>query len=178
MAETKPIKKKKAPPKEEYVPPIFVNGFTQDEAIAHIKQVIDTHRDALKGKPGTPLKHGWSEEDLYIRHQLILNWIGQGIPNIQVARMLRNIWGVTDSTSRLYVSEAMKYLTSCSEEYRENLRDAQIAKLEQWAEECRLTGKYMEASKFTDQLNKLYGLYVDNKKVELTGGPISVTFGE
>ena len=73
----------------------------------------------------------------------------------------------------------MKYLTSCSDEYRDNMREAQISKLEQWAEECRLTGKYMEASKFTDQLNKLYGLYVDNKKVEVTTeGPITVTFGE
>lgn len=178
MATKKPVAKKPAQtPKrieKDYTPPIFVNGLTEEEAIERIRAVIEMHKN---GK--MPAKHGWSDEDLYIRHQLILNWIGQGIPNLQVARSLRNLWNVTDSTSRLYVSEAMKYLTSCSDEYRDNLRDAQIAKLEQWAEECRLTGKYMEASKFTDQLNKLYGLYVDNKKVEVsTDGPITVTFGE
>ena len=109
MAKKAVTKKEPQKPKridKDYIPPIFVNGLTQEEAIEHIKAVIEMHKNG-----NAPKAHGWSDEDLYIRHQLILNWIGQGIPNIQVARKLRNLWGVTDSTSRLYVSEAMKYLT-------------------------------------------------------------------
>lgn len=171
MAKKEPVKKKESKVSAP-VPPIFVNGMTQEDAIAYIGAVINQHKGA------SAMKH-WTEEDLYVRHQLILNWLSQGMPYMDVYRRIRNYWSVANSTAGLYIKEAMKFLTSCSDEYRDNLRDTQIAKLEQWAEECRLTGKYMEASKFTDQLNKLYGLYIDNKKLEISSdGPIKVEFGE
>lgn len=172
MADKKPIKKKATKTVDAYTPPIFTNGLTEEDAIRYIANKIQTHRTA--GKMG-----GWTEEDLYIRHQLILNMVSKGMPYMDIRRTLRNIWNIADSTSGLYIKEAMRYLTQMSDEYRDSVREQQIAKLERWAEECRITGKYMEASKFTDQIAKIQGLYQDNKKVELTtDGPIKVTFGE
>jgi len=171
MNEKKPVKKKKTP-EVKYEPPVFTNGMNEEQCIAHIRQVIDTHRANNK-------KQGWSESDLLIRNQLIIKWLGQGMPRMDVQRALMNIWGVVPSTAKLYVKEALEYLTQSSDEYRDNMREVQVHKIETLMEECRLMGKYLEASKFQDQLNKLNGLYVDNKKVEVsTDGPITVTFGE
>lgn len=170
MAETKPVKKKKTDV-VKYTPPVFYQGMTEEECINHIQSVIDVHK-------GGNRKIGWSENDLLIRHQLILNWLGKGIPRMELDRQLQNIWGVVPSTSQLYIKQALEYLTQSTDEYRDNMRELQVNKLENLIEECRLTGKYLEASKFQDQLNKLCGLYIENKKVELSSqGPITVTFG-
>lgn len=170
MAETKPVKKKKTPV-VTYTPPVFLSGMTEEECVRHIGEVIETHRNSYKKFP-------WSKEDLLIRHQLIINWLGQGMPRMELHRMMHNIWGITSSSATLYIKEALEYLTSSTDEYRDKMRELQMAKIEHLIEECRLTGKYLEASKFQDQLNKLCGLYVENKKVELTSdGPITVTFG-
>lgn len=172
MADKKPLKKKTTKTVDTYTPPIFSHGMTEEQAIAYLGGKIEEHRTSNK-------KWGWSDEDLYIRHQLILNWLSTGMPLIDIARHIRNIWGVVDSTARLYVSEALKYLTQMSDEYRDSVREAHVAKLEKWAEECRMMGKYLEAAKFTEQIAKVNGLNQDNKKVEVTtDGPITVTFGE
>lgn len=177
MADKKPVKKKQ--PKDEIViqPPIFTQGMTEEQAVRHIGQLIDFHRDTIRGKNNMAMKNGWSDEDLYIRHQLIINWFSKGMPNVEIHRYIREVWGVASSTATLYIKEAMKYLTQMSDEYRDDVRAAQVAKLERFAEECRMTGRYMEASKFLEQVNKIQGLYVENKKVELSAdGPIKVTF--
>lgn len=171
MDDKKPIKKKKTKVSDELpTPNIFVNGMTQEQAVQFIGTQIEMHRTSNK-------KSGWTEEALYVRHQLVLNWLSQGMPSMDVHRLIRETWGVASSTASLYIKEAMQYLTRMSDEYRDDLRAHQIAKLERWAEECRLMGKYLEASKFLEQVNKIQGLYVENKKVELTSdGPIKVTF--
>lgn len=171
----------KAPVKQEIdavtktpiiTPSIFVGGMTEQGAIDYIGEKIRMHREA------GAKKFAWSEEDLYIRHQLIINWLSTGRPTMDVARDIRNLWGVVDSTARLYIKEALEYLTASSEEYRDKAREVQVQKLERFIEECRLLGKYLEASKFQDQLNKLQGLYQD-KKVEIkSDAPIQITFGE
>ena len=172
MADKKPIKKKATKTVDAYTPPIFSHGMTEQQAIEYIARRIDEHRTSNK-------KAGWTDEDLYIRHQLILRLVTQGMLYMDIIRYLRNVWNIAESTAGDYIKMAMKYLTQMSDEYRDSVREHQIAKLERWAEECRLTGKYMEASKFTDQIAKIQGLYQDNKKVELTtDGPINVTFGE
>lgn len=162
LIETQPIIK----------PAILVKGMTEEQAIAFIGERIEEHRNNIG--PKKP----WKEEELLVRHQLIINWLGQGMPTMEIARTMMNIWGVTDSSAFAYLKEAMKYLTASSDEYRDNMREVQIAKLERWAEECRLMGKYLEASKLQDQINKLLGLYQD-KKVEVKGeGTIQISFGE
>ena len=162
LIETQPIIK----------PAILIKGMTEEQAIAFIGERIEEHRNNIG--PKKP----WKEEELLIRHQLIINWLGQGMPTMEIARTMMNIWGVTDSSAFAYLKEAMKYLTASSDEYRDNMREVQIAKLERLIEECRLMGKYLELSKLQDQLNKLLGLYQD-KKVEVKGeGTIQISFGE
>lgn len=152
--------------------PMFVGGMTEQQAIAYIGEKIRMHREMGR-------KVAWTEEDIYIRHQLIINWLSQGRPGVDVARDIRNLWGVVDSTSRLYISEALEYLTKATDEYRDKQRELQVARLEKYMEECRLTGKYMEAAKFAEQIAKITGTYQDNKKIEIKSEqPISITFGE
>lgn len=171
----KPVKKKEADligAQPIIKPAILIKGMTEEQAIAFIGERIKEHRNNIG--PKKP----WKEEELLIRHQLIINWLGQGMPTMEIARTMMNIWGVTDSSAFAYLKEAMKYLTASSDEYRDNMREVQIAKLERLIEECRLCGKYLELSKLQDQLNKLLGLYQD-KKVEVKGeGTIQISFGE
>jgi hypothetical protein len=174
-------KKIKAPVKTEVdavtktpviVPSIFAGGMTEQGAIDYIGEKIRMHREMNK-------KVAWTEEDLYIRHQLIINWLSTGRSTVDVARDIRNLWGVVDSTSNLYIKEALEYLTAASDKYRDKAREVQLARLERYMEECRLMGKYLEASKFADQIAKLTGTYQDNKKLEIKSDkPISITFGE
>ena len=153
-------------------PPVFVGGMTMQGAINYIGEKIRMHREMNLKKP-------WSEEDLYIRHQLIINWLSTGRPIMDVARDIRNLWGVVDSTARKFIDEALQYLTESTAEYRDKAREIQLARLEKYMEECRLCGKYLEAAKFAEQIAKLTGTYQDNKKLEITSNkPISITFGE
>lgn len=174
-------KKIKAPVKTEVdavtktpviVPSIFAGGMTEQGAIDYLREKIRMHREM-------GLKKAWTEEDLYIRHQLIINWLSTGRSTMDVARDIRNIWGVVDSTASLYIKEALEYLTASSDKYRDKAREVQLARLERYMEECRILGKYLEASKFADQIAKLTGTYQDNKKLEIKSDkPISITFGE
>lgn len=169
-----PVKKETDLVTQQYIitPPIFVGGMTMQGAIDYIGEKIRMHRDMNR-------KMAWTEEDLYIRHQLIINWISTGRPSMDVARDIRNIWGVAESTARLYIKEALQYLTDSTAEYRDKAREVQLARLERYMEECRLCGKYLEAAKFAEQIAKLTGTYQDNKKLEITSDkPISITFGE
>ena len=152
-------------------PPIFVGGMTMQGAINYIGEKIRMHREMNR-------KVAWTEEDLYIRHQLIINWLSTGRPTMDVCRDMRNLWGVADSTAGLYLKEALQYLTQASDEYRDKARELQISKLERYVEECRYCGKYLEASKFQDQINKLLGLYQDKKVEVKSEGPIMITFGD
>jgi len=178
----KTAKKIKAPVKKKEVdtitqipvitPPVFAGGMTEQGAINYIGEKIRMHREM-------GLKKAWTEEDLYIRHQLIINWLSTGRSTMDVARDIRNLWGVVDSTASLYIKEALEYLTASTDKYRDKAREVQLARLERYMEECRLCGKYLEASKFADQIAKLTGTYQDNKKLEITSDkPISITFGE
>lgn len=151
-------------------PALFVKGMTEEQAIAYLKERIEEHKNNVG--PKKP----WKEEELLIRHQLIISWLGQGIPTMELARMMMNIWGIGDTTAFKYLQETMKYLTESTEEYKENMRAVQVAKLERLIEECRLCGKYMELSKLQDQLNKLLGLYQDKKMEVVTEGPIKISF--
>ncbi len=176
MADSKkmtPVKKKEVEPQVIVTPPVFVGGMTEQGAINYIGQKIKMHQTSHK-------KVGWTEDDLYIRHQLIINWLSTGRPSIDVARDIRNLWGVADSTARLYVSEALKYLTESTDEYRDKAREVQLARLERYMEECRIMGKYLEASKFADLIAKLTGTYQDGKqKIEIKSEqPVIISFGE
>lgn len=153
-------------------PPVFVKGMTEEQAIAFLGERIEEHRNNIGPKKA------WKEDELLVRHQLIINWLGQGIPTMEIARTMMNLWGITDSSAFKYLQEAMKYLSASTDEYRDHMRDVQVSKLERWAEECRLMGKYLEASKMQEQINKLLGLYQD-KKIEVKGeGSIQISFGE
>jgi len=165
-----PLTQEEAIPVEERMiveAPIFVNGMTEQEAINYIGEKIRQHKEYASH---------WKEEDILIRNQLVIHWLGLGIPTMEVNRRIQNFWGVTDRSATTYIGEATKWLTASSDEYREHMREVQLAKLERWAEECRLMGKYLEASKMQEQINKLLGLYEEKKKIEVSGDAIKFEF--
>ena len=152
--------------------PPFISGMTEEEACNYIKGRIEQHKTTNRSK-------GWSEEDLLIRHQLILKWLGEGTPRIDISRNIMNLWNVSDSVSRLYVTEALKYLTEATDDYRDYVRQTQVSKIEKMIEQCKSAGKMKEAAMFQEQLNKIYGIYNETKKVEIkTEEPIKFEFGK
>ena len=167
-------------------PPVFAQGMTEQQCINHIRQVIKAKqfKDGSYGDELAPEKKNtnitaqkWGADDIALRRQLIIHWMAQGTPMFSMHSLVENLLGCSRSVAYEYVRDAMAYLSEGTEEYRDHLRDIQIAKLEQWAQECRDTGKYLEASKFTEQLNRLFGLY--EKKIEMKSeGPIQITFGD
>lgn len=166
----KPLTQEEAIPIEERMiveAPIFVNGMTEQEAINYIGEKIKQHKEV-----GT----NWTDEDILIRHQLVIHWLGLGIPTMEVSRRMQNFWGISNRCGVYYIKEATQWLTASSDEYREHMREVQLAKLERWAEECRLMGKYLEASKMQEQINKLLGLYEEKKKIEVSGDAIKFEF--
>ena len=143
---------------------------TEEEACNYIKGRIEQHRNGDRS-------HKWSPEDLLIRHQLILKWLGEGTPRIDVARNIMNVWNVCDSNARQYVTDALKYLTEATDDYRDYVRQTQVSKIEKMIEACKTAGKMKEAAMFQEQLNKIYGIYTENKKVEVKSEtPIIVSF--
>ena len=154
------------------VKPPFIKGMTEEEAITFIGQRIAQHQAQHR-------QTGWTNEELLIRHQLILKWIGEGTPRMDVARRLTNIWNVSDSSAHLYVQQALKYLSESTDEYRDYVRDTQVSKIEKFIEDCKSAGKMKEAAMFQEQLNKIFGIYNESKELKIkTEEPIKFEFGK
>jgi hypothetical protein len=160
--------------RKEMQAPIFSKGMTWEQAVEYIKGRIEKNKICAR--------QGWSDDDKLIRHQIILSMLGKnGISNLNISRQLQNMWNIGHSSADSYVREALHYLTENSETYREYARDMQVDKLQELIKECAEKGKYKEAMMGMEQLNKIFGVYQDNKKVEVkteTTKPIVISFGE
>ncbi len=156
--------------------PPFSNGMSEEEVIAYLKQ----QRPIRKDESGKLVRTGfkWGEEDLILRNQLIIYWITkEGLSRIEAVQMLMQVFGIARSNAFEWTNEALRSLNEGFEEYRDLARQTQIEKIEKSIKECKGLGKYKEAAMFTEQLNKIYGLYAETKKVEVSAdGPIKFEF--
>lgn len=143
----------------------FSNGMCEAEVITYLKLQMPT-----KFKDGkiVNVKRAWQEDDLVLRNQLIIYWLtNEGLSRIEVVQKLMSEFGLTRSNAYVWAGDAIKTLNEGFDEYRDMARQMQIEKIEKCIKECKGLGKMKEAAMFTEQLNKIYGLYTENKKVEV-----------
>ena len=157
-------------------PPIFAKGMTLEEANAYIANVIERN----KRTPASQPVFRWSEEDTLLRHQIIIHYLGTGVPRIVLVRTLMNDWNASRSRVQVFIKEALKYLSEATDEYRDSMRETQLNKLDNFIAMCIAQGKMKEAAMGLDQINKITGIYDNTKKVDVTteGGPIRFDFGK
>lgn len=156
--------------------PVFAKGMTLEEVNGYIAALIERH----KGGSQKSFSGMWQEDDLLLRHQIIIYYLGSGVPRIELVRILMNEWGVGRSRVQLFIKEALKYLTEATDEYRDSMRETQLNKLDNFVQMCLAQGKMKEAAMGLDQINKITGIYDNTKKVDVTteGGPIKFDFGK
>lgn len=154
----------------------FSNGMTEDEVVVYLKSVMPAKRGPNGGAIKT--KYEWSEGDLVLRNQLIIYWLTkEGYSRVEVAMLIMQKFDVARGTAFKWAKEAVETLNEGFDEYRDAARQIQIERIEKCIKECKGSGKLKEAAMFTEQLNKIYGLYTDTKKVEVSAdGPIKFEF--
>ena len=156
--------------------PPFSNGMCEEEVIAYLKLQMPMKKTEDGRVTRTSFK--WSEDDLNLRNQLIVYWITkEGLSRMEVVQMIMQVFGICRANAFEWSKMAIASLNDGFDEYRDMARQTQIEKIEKCIKECRAAGKLKEAAMFNEQLNKIYGLYVDNKKVEVSAdGPIKFEF--
>ena len=154
----------------------FSNGMSEAEVIAYLKLQRPVQRTP-DGKV-TRTKWQWQEDDLVLRNQLIIYWLtSEGLSRMELVQKIMSVFGISRANAFDWSGDAIKTLNDGFDEYRDMARQMQIEKIEKCIKECRAAGKMKEAAMFSEQLNKIYGLYTDNKKVEVSAeGPIRFEF--
>lgn len=153
----------------------FSNGMSEPEVVAYLK--LQRPSQKKDGKV-TKVKWQWQEDDLILRNQLIIYWLtSEGLSRMELVQKIMNVFDVSRANAFIWSGEAIKTLNEGFDEYRDMARQMQIEKIEKCIKECRGQGKMKEAAMFTEQLNKIYGLYTENKKVEVKADePIKFKF--
>lgn len=156
--------------------PPFSNGMTEEEVIAYLKsQKVDfVDDDGVKHH----VKYKWATNDLDLRNQLIIHWITKdGLSRIEVVQRIMQEFDITRSNAYDWSKAAIDSLNEGFDAYRDMARQTQIERIEKLIKDCKSAGKMKEAAMFNEQLNKIYGLYSDTKKVEVSAdGPIKFEF--
>ena len=102
--------------------------------------------------------HPWTEAELTMRNQVIIDLIGQGLSRRRIQEEIMSRWGVSISTARGYIKDAYDVLLKGNEEYIQYQRDQQIERLETIITEALEAHEYKAAVMATAELNKLLGL--------------------
>ena len=156
--------------------PPFSNGMCEAEVIAYLKLQRPEYIDENGKKVRRAWK--WSEDDLNLRNQLIIYWLtSEGLSRMEVVQKIMSCFSLSRANAFIWSGEALKSLNEGFDEYRDMARQMQIERIEKLIKECKGSGKYKEAAMLNEQLNKIYGLYTENKKVEVkTDEPIRFEF--
>jgi hypothetical protein len=156
--------------------PPFSNGLTEAQLVEYLKSQMPI----FKGEDGVvhKSKYKWSDSDLDLRNQLIIYWITKNsYSRMEVVQRLMQEFGIARANAFEWSKMAIDTLNDGFDEYRDAARQMQIEKIEKCIQECRDSGRMKEAAMFSEQLNKIYGLYTDNKKIEVSSeAPIIVSF--
>lgn len=124
------------------------------------------------------VKRPWGEDELLIRRQVIIDYIGQGLSRRRIIEHLMDRWEITDRTAYNYYTDAIKYLAKDNEKFKEYNRDKMTERLEYIMTEAIERGCYKEAVMAAAELDKILGLQQENKKIEITDFKTEFKFGE
>lgn len=124
------------------------------------------------------VKRPWQEDELLIRRQVIIDYIGQGLSRRRIIEQLCDRWEITDRTAYNYYTDAIKYLAKDNDKFKEYNRDKMTERLEYIMTEAIERGCYKEAVMAAAELDKILGLQQENKKIEITDFKTEFKFGE
>lgn len=125
---------------------------------------------------GPDKRKPWSEAEVMMRNQVIIDLIGQGLSRRRIQEELMNRWSIALATANLYIKEAYDTLLRNNEEYLEYNRDKQVERLENIITEALEAHEYKAAVMATAELNKLLGL-TTNQKITLENTDRIFRFG-
>ena len=86
-------------------------------------------------------------------------------------------FGVKEATARRYLKNAYSYLGNCNSEFKAFIQDKQSERFEYILRQAIEAGKWDVANRILDNINKMYGLYDNSTKIEVTGDVVQFKFG-
>jgi len=117
----------------------------------------------IKMRVKTAKKEPWTEAELTMRNQVIIDLIGQGLSRRRIQEEIMSRWSISSTTAKTYIKEAYDTLLHNNEEFLEYQRDQQIERLENIITEAMEAHEYKAAVMATAELNKLLGLTTQQK---------------
>lgn len=146
---------------------------TPEEIDEHIKALLAVNPQ--KGGKGTPKGYTrgrrypcvWTDADLMLRRQVILDLVGQGLSKRRVNEEMCARWGVSLTSAYAYYNDAMNYMVADNKDVIDKYRDIQISRLESLAEDALAHNDRKSALAAYDQLSKLTGQYVQKIEAEV-----------
>lgn len=120
--------------------------------------------------------HPWTEPELMMRNQVIIDLIGQGLSRRRIQEEIMSRWGIKITCAKTYIKEAYDALLRNNEEYISYQRDQQVERLENIITEAMEAHEYKAAVMATAELNKLLGL-TTNQKITLENTDRVFKFG-
>ena len=120
--------------------------------------------------------HPWTEPELMMRNQVIIDLIGQGLSRRRIQEEIMSRWGIKITCAKTYIKEAYDALLRNNEEYISYQRDQQVERLENIISEALEAHEYKAAVMATAELNKLLGL-TTNQKITLENTDRVFKFG-
>lgn len=102
----------------------------------------------------------------------------RGMANTAIVEHLKEHYGISDSTARRAMKDAIEWLCDYDDcEFIKEVRAKQIARSEMILENAIAERKWKDANGIIDTLNKLLGLYEQKQKIEVTTNEIQFKFG-
>ena len=130
----------------------------------------------IKNRLAVVRKEPWTESEIMLRNQVIIDLIGQGLSRRRIQEEIMSRWGIQISCANAYIREAFSVLLKGNEELIEFNRDKQIERLETIITEAMQAHEYKAAVMATAELNKLLGL-TTNQKITLENTDRVFKFG-
>lgn len=134
------------------------NELTFEDTVAIIRMYV---------KYVTASKNGWSGIWLYIRRQMMLTMLKKGWSRTDIIKYVIENVGVKERCAYNYLNDAFDYIKTNDEQLKEDARLTTIEKLQSLIKDCLERGKHKEAISAYDQLNKINGLYTENKNINI-----------
>lgn len=103
--------------------------------------------------------------------------VDEGYERGDILNMLMDEYGISEKTSERYYTRAKELLTYSMVWDAETIRNKNIQRLSEIAEETHEECDYQNAIKAIDVLNKTANVYIDKKEINIDGNEISFTFG-
>ena len=104
--------------------------------------------------------------------------VEEGYERGDILNMLVDEYGITQRTAERYYERAKELLTYSMVWDADTIRNKNIQRLSEIAEEAQEDMDYQNAIKAIDVLNKTACVYVEKKDITIDGNEITFTFGE